>query len=215
MLGTLLLACQLAAPPIEDKVALRPLSGLVGSWKGRGHDGGAADRTKNPWTETLAWEWKFQGDRAALVLTVVDGKYFASGVLEPLSNENEFRLTLTGLDKTATAFVGRLDGKKTLSLQSADGDRTIVISLLHGSRMVYRVESKSGGRFVPEFGLGATKDGVAFADVGKGTECIVSGGDASMRVTYKGVDYFVCCSGCRDAFKDDPEKFIAAARSKK
>jgi YHS domain-containing protein len=29
-----------------------------------------------------------------------------------------------------------------------------------------------------------------------------------MRVSYKGKTYYVCCTGCRDAFNDDPVKYI-------
>jgi YHS domain-containing protein len=29
-----------------------------------------------------------------------------------------------------------------------------------------------------------------------------------MQVTHKGKTYYVCCSGCRDAFRDEPEKYI-------
>jgi YHS domain-containing protein len=29
-----------------------------------------------------------------------------------------------------------------------------------------------------------------------------------MPVTYKGKTYYVCCTGCRDAFKENPEKYI-------
>jgi hypothetical protein len=44
----------------------------------------------------------------------------------------------------------------------------------------------------------------------KKNECIVTGGLGTIAVSYKGQTYHVCCSGCRDAFNDDPEKFIKA-----
>jgi len=34
-------------------------------------------------------------------------------------------------------------------------------------------------------------------------------------VSYQGKTYFVCCSGCRDAFNENPEKFVKAAEKKK
>ena len=49
----------------------------------------------------------------------------------------------------------------------------------------------------------------------KGPECIVSGGLGTMKVTYKGKDYYVCCSGCRDEFKSDPEKYIKEYEERK
>ncbi|MGL4465489.1 MAG: YHS domain-containing protein, partial [Planctomycetia bacterium] len=30
-----------------------------------------------------------------------------------------------------------------------------------------------------------------------------------------GKTYHVCCTGCRDAFNDDPEKFISEANAKR
>ena len=44
---------------------------------------------------------------------------------------------------------------------------------------------------------------------------IVSGGTGTIKVMYKGMTYFVCCTGCRDAFLDDPEKYIREAAEKK
>lgn len=47
-------------------------------------------------------------------------------------------------------------------------------------------------------------------------ECIVTGGTASMTVTYMGKTYYVCCSGCRDEFNANPQKYIdAASKTKK
>jgi YHS domain-containing protein len=31
----------------------------------------------------------------------------------------------------------------------------------------------------------------------------------------QGVTYYVCCSGCRDAFNEDPEKYIKEYEAKK
>ena len=36
-----------------------------------------------------------------------------------------------------------------------------------------------------------------------------------MAVTYKGETFYVCCSGCRDAFNENPEKFIKEYEAKK
>jgi hypothetical protein len=49
---------------------------------------------------------------------------------------------------------------------------------------------------------------VPFADVPKGPECVVSGGLGTSKVSYMGKDYFVCCSGCRDEFRANPEKYV-------
>jgi len=43
----------------------------------------------------------------------------------------------------------------------------------------------------------------------KKNECVVSGGLGTMAVQHKGETYYVCCSGCLEAFKESPEKYIA------
>jgi YHS domain-containing protein len=60
--------------------------------------------------------------------------------------------------------------------------------------------------------LNGNKDGESLAGGTKKPECIVSGGAATMPVSYKGTTYYVCCSGCRDEFLANPEKYIAAAK---
>jgi hypothetical protein len=92
-----------------------------------------------------------------------------------------------------------------------------VFSLLHDNRYLYRLETRPAGStvgFSKKFQVGATKEGVPFANAPKGPECIVSGGLGTMKVSSQGKDYYVCCSGCRDAFKDDPEKYIKEAEKK-
>ena len=55
------------------------------------------------------------------------------------------------------------------------------------------------------------EDGESLAGAAKKAECIVTGGAASIAVSFQGKTYYVCCSGCRDAFNEDPAKIIAAA----
>jgi YHS domain-containing protein len=35
----------------------------------------------------------------------------------------------------------------------------------------------------------------------------VSGGAANIAVSYKGKTYYVCCTGCKDEFNANPEKY--------
>ena len=34
-------------------------------------------------------------------------------------------------------------------------------------------------------------------------------------LTYKGETFYVCCSGCRDAFNENPEKYVKEFKAKK
>src|SRR5207245_1880142 len=94
----------------------------------------------------------------------------------------------------------------------------LTLTLLHGTRFLYRYEVKPQERsfFRRVYMVGATKEGVAFAGPGNtNPECVVSGGLGTIRVSHKGETYYVCCTGCRDAFNDDPEKYIKEFQAKK
>jgi len=228
------IAADPAAQAIAPKDALQPFNLLVGAWKGSGAPEGTRDeRAAGAWSETIEWIWKFKGSDAWLAVTFEKGKYFSKGELRytaspakkdsPKDAEPRFTLTLTAPDKSSSRYVGTLKDK-VLTLDRADGpadeQQRLVISLLHHNRYLYRFESRPAGTsvaFSRKYQVGATKEGVPFADVPKGPECIVSGGLGTIKVSYKGKDYWVCCSGCRDEFKADPEKYLkeAAAKAKK
>jgi hypothetical protein len=95
----------------------------------------------------------------------------------------------------------------------------LTLTVLHeGSRFLYQYEIKPANRssFSLVYKVGATKQGIDFASKGSsGPECVVSGGLGTMQVSYKGKTYYVCCTGCRDAFQDDPEKYIKEFNQKK
>jgi YHS domain-containing protein len=220
--------CQGDAQPAQTaKEALQPFNGLVGSWKGSGApEGTREERAAGAWEERITWVWKFGDESAWLAVTFEKGKHFTTGELryapEKGAKEPRFTLTLTAPDKSTATFVGGLDEKgKTLTLARTGGpageEQRLVFSLLHHNRHLYRLESRPANAkvaFERKWQVGATKEGVAFADVPKGPECIVSGGRGTMKVSYKGKDYYVCCSGCRDEFKANPEKYIKEAETK-
>ncbi|MBR9804101.1 YHS domain-containing protein [bacterium] len=45
--------------------------------------------------------------------------------------------------------------------------------------------------------------------------CIISGGLGTITVSHNGQTYYVCCTGCKAAFEDDPERWIARAEEQK
>jgi hypothetical protein len=210
-----------APAPKSAKEALQPFNVLIGSWKGTGMPEGTREERQNGlWIETLRWSWTFKGDDAWLVVTIDKGKYFTDGELRYNAGKGNYQLTLTAHDKSTATFAGTLKDK-ILTLDRTDGggseDQRLVFSLLHFNRYLYRMDVKPKGAelgYVKKWQVGATKEGVPFADVPKGPECIVSGGLGTMKVLYQGKEYYVCCSGCRDAFKDDPEKYIKEAAAK-
>ncbi len=212
---------------LTEKEALQPFNVLVGSWKGSGTPSGTREqRAAGAWEERITWGWKFGNQSAWLAVNFEKGKHFTKGELRYTpakeTKEPQFTLTLTAPDRSVATFVGSLDAKgKTLTLTRAGGpmaeEQRMVFSLLHLNRHLYRFETrpaKTKVAFERIWQVGATKEGVAFADVPKGPECIVSGGRGTMKVSYNGKDYYVCCSGCRDEFKANPEKYIKEAEAK-
>ncbi|MFM8273271.1 MAG: YHS domain-containing protein [Gemmata sp.] len=214
-------------PAPAAREALQPFNVLVGSWKGSGApEGTKEERAAGAWEETVAWTWKFKDRDAWLEVNFTKGRHFTKGELrytpDKGASEPKFTLTLAAPDKTVATFTGSLTDKdKVLALTRTGGPATeeqrLVFSLLHSNRHLYRLETRPAGTTVAyskKYQVGATKEGEPFANVAKGPECIVSGGVGSMKVTYKGKDYWVCCSGCRDEFKENPEKYIKEAEAK-
>jgi hypothetical protein len=217
-----------ADPPKGEKAdpraALQPFNVLVGSWKGTGTpEGTREEKQAGFWTEKITWEWQFKGGDACLTVAFDKGKHFKSGELRVGREKDTYQLTLKTADDKTQTYAGTIKDK-VLTLDRTDGgakdQERLVFSLLHYNRHLYRFDTRpkdSTLGFTKKYQVGATKEGVAFADVPKGPECIVSGGLGTSKVVYNGKEYYVCCSGCREAFKEDPEKYIkeAAAKAKK
>lgn len=207
--------------PATQRDGLKPFNVLVGSWKGTGYpEGTKEERAAGLWIETVTWGWQFHENEAWLTAAFDKGKYYTDGELRYDVEKALFTLTLTTTDKKKHTYTGTIK-EKVVTLDRTGGpageDQRIVFSLLHYNRHLYRFETKSAGSalgFTKVWQVGATKEGVPFADVPKGPECVVSGGLGTMKVSYKGKEYYVCCSGCRDAFKDNPEKWIKEFEAK-
>jgi YHS domain len=219
-LAPLAMSAEPAKP--DPRAALKPFNDLVGSWRGTGSpEGTREEKQRGFWIESQSWEWQFKDGDAWLRLAVEKGKHFAGAELRPIPGANRYRLTATTPDKQTLTFEGTLQDRK-LTLERTDEAtkevQRLVLSLLHSNRVLYRYEVKPAGgtSFVKKYQVGATKEGESFADSGSaGPECIVSGGLGTMRVSYKGETYYVCCTGCRDEFKENPEKYIKEYEEKK
>jgi YHS domain-containing protein len=209
------------APKRTPKQALQAFNDLIGSWNGLGEPNGTrAEKEKGFWQETIAWQWQFKGDDAWLATTFDKGKYFASGELRYLPDADLYQLTMRTPAKDELVFKGPLEEHK-LTLERTD-DKTgetqrLVFSLLHSNRYLYRYDVKPADRsaFRQIYQVGVTKEGESFASVDEGPECVVSGGHGTLTTMYKGKTYYFCCTGCRDAFKDNPEKYIKEYEARK
>lgn len=202
-----------------------PLENLIGSWKGTGIP--TASRLKG-WPETHRWAWTFAGGRAVgMALEVEGGKTLAKGKLGYDAASKRFRLEGVDPDSKPVAFEGTLDGAgKMLTL-----DRVAVTGSKKpepSERLIFRLpaegavrtnvwlDRKEPGspRAKRAIEVGLTREGEAFASGGAAADlpkCIVTGGAASLNVTYEGKTYPLCCTGCRDEFNESPAKYVAKA----
>jgi hypothetical protein len=210
-----------AADKKTPKQALQALNDLIGNWKGTNNPKGTiAEKQRNFWQEQVAWEWRFKGKDVYLHAIFDKSKNYSAAELRYLPDKQRYQLTATTPDKDKLVFEGTLD-KNRLTLERTE-DKTretqrLVFSLFHSNFHRYRYEVKPADRtvFKEIYDVGARKEGVEFAGEDDKPECVVSGGLGTMTVTYKGETYYVCCSGCRDAFLDEPEKYIKEFKDRK
>jgi YHS domain-containing protein len=211
-----------ADDPADAKEALQVFQDFIGEWQGNGSpDKPRIDARDTTWSEKLTWAWRFKGDDAWLTLDVKDGKVLKSGELHYLPAKKKYRLTTVGSDGKKRTYEGEVKNE-ILKLEQIDSDNREIQQITmntagDGIRFVYHVGHKPSGSTLlrKDFVVGATKKGESLASSAKKNECVVSGGLGTMTVSYKGETYYVCCSGCRDAFNENPEKFIAEFKAKK
>jgi YHS domain-containing protein len=204
------------------KEALKELQEYIGSWKGNGGPDKPRPGPRDPiWSETIGWSWRFKGDDAWLSMDVKNGKHVKSGELRFLPDKKLYQLTLTDADDKKLVFQGQIRND-ILTLERVDPatketQQIKMNSAAEGDRFVYRVAHRDAGSTIwkKDYMVGCTREGVSLGKADKKNECVVSGGLGTMPISYKGETYYVCCSGCADAFKENPEKYIAEYKAKK
>lgn len=211
------------AKATETKEALQGLQEFIGQWNGSGGPDKLKLTPKDPiWKETLNWGWRFKGDDAWITLEIKDGKYYKSGEMHYLTDKKVYQLTLVDKDGTKQVFEGTLNERKdTLKMMRTDPSTKEVQELTMGTaadgiRFNYRLARKKAGTtlFVKDFAVAANKEGLSLGAKDKKTICVVSGGLGTTPVSYKGETFYVCCSGCADAFRENPEKYVKEFKAK-
>jgi hypothetical protein len=206
------------------KEALQALNDFIGEWNGTGGPDKPNPSPKDPiWKENLEWSWKFKGDDAWLVINFKDSKNYKSGEMRYLPDKKAYQLTLTARDDKKTVFEGPLDTDKSeLTLGRVDPDtketqQIVMNTAAEGARFIYRFSHKEEGSKLArkDFLVQTTRAGVTLGPTESKNVCVVSGGLGKIQVMYKGETFWVCCSGCADAFKENPEKYIAEFKAKK
>jgi YHS domain-containing protein len=198
----------------KAQAALKPYGGLVGEWRGVGQP--ERGKARGAWTESASWAWKLTKDSAALEMKVTRGKYLKAAVLVPGKTANVFNLEATLADGSKRFFAGKSGDRNrlvvTCSEPASSGVQRITLTPLHDTRLLMLLEGReTDGDFVRLGEVGYTRQGVAFAAGESGPVCIVTEGRGTIQVSYKGKTYWVCCSGCRDLFNENPEAVLAEA----
>jgi YHS domain-containing protein len=199
--------------------ALKAFGTLVGPWKGVGQPQRSSG--KGAWTEKLEWVWKLSADSAALEVKIDSGKYLKSAVLSPGKSAGVFSLEATLADDSKRTYTGKAGPRDQLVLTSeqpgTEGLRRITISPLHETRFLMLLEGQDAGNesFFRLAEVGYTRQGVAFAAGDSYPVCIVTDGRGTIEVKYKGQSYWVCCSGCKDLFQENPAAVIADAAERR
>jgi hypothetical protein len=211
---------------LTPRDALQPFNALVGPWRANGEPEGvsAAERQRGFWKESVTWSWKFKGDDCWITVAFGKGKHFKNGEIRYLGDKDKYQLTLVGVDSKPQVFEGQFnESKRSIAFERVDDAKKeaqrLTIDFVEDIRFVYRFEYKPEGRkqFVKAWKVGATKEGESIAGVAgkKGPVCVVSYGLGTIPVSHNGQTYYVCCTGCRDAFAENPAKFIKEYEAKK
>lgn len=218
----------------ELLAAMQPLQVMLGQWRGTTQravgDFNAVDAPE--------WVWDFQSDRAqpAMVMTSEASPYIREARLTYLTDRELFQLNVTDPDGATRTYEGDFsepaedfqgDDQKlhvTFKLELTQVDAPsprdqwqIVFNQQENNRYLVELSQRRGSRFTRFDTIATQREGTSFArsDVDFGEkECIISGGLGTIQVSHEGKTYWVCCTGCKAAFEEDPTTWIAEYQKK-
>ena len=214
---------------------LQPLQILLGQWRGT---------TRREYENFKAvdiheWVWDLRSNPAQPALTIQSDKspYIRTGRLTWDTEQNKFAMTVSDPVGTTRQFTGDFtetvheivgsDDKlhRVFRLefnQNENGESSelwqLAFAQQENNRYLLEVGKRRGKAEFARFDTVSTqREGTSFAvnDTGYAEKtCIISEGLGTMEVTWKGRSYWVCCTGCKAAFEEDPETWIARAAKK-
>lgn len=214
---------------------LQPLQILLGQWRGttrREYENFKA-------VDVHEWVWDLRSDPAQPALTIQSDKspYIRTGRLTWDTEQNRYAMTVSDPAGTMRRFTGdfsepvheivgsddKLHRVFRLELNQVEsGDSSELLQLAfaqqENNRYLLEVGKRRGKADFARFDTVSTqREGTSFAVSDSGyaeKTCIISEGLGTMEVTWKGRSYWVCCTGCKAAFEEDPETWIARAAQK-
>lgn len=221
-----------ASQKIQSVIShLQPMQILLGKWRGTTRR--EYESFKAVDSHEWVWDLRTNPEQPALVMASDKSPYLRSSRLSWDIAAGKF--VLTGVD--AEGRERRLSGDFTeapheitgsddkqhrifrleLSEETSDSAEQwqLAIAQQENNRYLLEVGKRRGKADFARFDTVSTqRDGTSFAlsdtDYAERT-CIISEGLGTTEVTWKGRSYWVCCSGCKAAFDEDPDTWIARA----
>ncbi len=221
-----------ASQKIQSVIArLQPMQILLGKWRGTTRR--EYDSFKAVDSHEWVWDLRTNPEQPALVMASDKSPYLRSSRLSWDIAAGKFILTGQDAEGRERRFSGEFteapheitgsDDKQhrifrlELSEDAADSGEQwqLAIAQQENNRYLLEVGKRRGKADFARFDTVSTqRDGTSFAlsdtDYAERT-CIISEGLGTTEVTWKGRSYWVCCSGCKAAFDEDPETWIARA----
>ncbi|MDA0589769.1 MAG: hypothetical protein O2820_10670 [Planctomycetota bacterium] len=198
--------------------ALGAFNAFIGGWRGAGQvRRGSRD---GAWQEDGVFVWNFDDGGVAIQYDIKEGKHIRKALVTWDAKTKKFQMTAAFADKVEREYIGNFEKDVFILESKPDADENVsrvTMRQLNEKRMLVLYESrKESQSFYRRLGeVGYTREGTRLASSDStGPECVVSGGAGTIAVSFKGKTYYVCCTGCRDAFNDDPEGILADYKAK-
>ena len=199
--------------------ALQDYNVLVGGWRGigqpkRGSQTGA-------WQERVESVWELKPKSSGIRWNIDAGKQWKSALLSYDEEKQVYTLVVELPDETSRTYSGKINEKRLVMETEPKKQQEIhrvTLSVLNENRVTMLLEKRPEQQsfFTRVAEIGYQRDGTRLAVAGNsGPECVVTGGLGTIAVMHQGKTYYVCCTGCRDAFNDDPEGILADYKKRK
>jgi hypothetical protein len=200
------------------KAALARFNPLIGEWRGVGQP--KRNSNRGAWQETSHWVWDLSQPEPAVVCNFEGNSRWKQLRFIYEIDTEQFVLHATNPDDSKVVLRGNWSEEKLVVETDAVSDMpTLRLTLTPrgDNRATLLLESAAAGTsgFARLWEVGCTRAGTRLAAAdGTGPECVVTGGLGTIPVTHAGQTYYVCCTGCQQAFEADPEGVLAEYRKR-
>jgi YHS domain-containing protein len=201
-----------AEPNAQMLAALRPLDGLIGTWKGAGTSTKSAG-----WNETASVNWGFRDTdgRVSINLVIEGGEFLEAGVLTFSPQAKVYRFITQDKKGRRLYFEGKPVGKQSLRLDRTDKDvgdsldRLDLKLVRSGSKLVYAFSQKVGRTAYQQVAqVELFLEGPTVEDLKNAPRCVVTGTTGRLAVEYQGKTFHVACEACKRELLDHPERYV-------